>query len=296
MTSHYLYEAFGLILQSEYPIAQLLSAPADAQVDVRIQKADLSGCGIEEGMYRQNLRELLLSIREVGTFRITDGSLVEIHPNPQCAPSHLGVYIMGSCMGAVLHQRGYMPLHGSCVTDGSRAILITGDSGAGKSTLAAEFLSRGWKLLTDDVCAVSEPETIPTVHSSYPSQKLWQDSLAHYGRSQDDVHSLYFTESREKFGVNVSKYFQRGTCPLKMIVYLVPTEDPCSLTKIDSFSALDQLMNNTYRIFMVPPEHRQRHFRRCAALAEKVPMVLLTRQTGVQCADKLYELIQNEIL
>ena len=204
---------------------------------------------------------------------------------------YLAVYIMGTCMGAILHQRGFMPLHGSCVTDGSRAILITGDSGAGKSTLAAEFLSQGWKLLTDDVCAVSDPENNPTVQSSYPSQKLWQDSLEQYHRSQSDVHSLYFSETREKFGVDASKFFLNGTCPLQMIVYLVPTDNPCSITKLDCFTALDQLMNNTYRIFMVQPEYRQRHFQRCAALAQKIPMVLLTRQKGVQCAGKLYELI-----
>ena len=291
MTETHLYEAFGLVLSSEYAIAQLLPAPAGASADVCIRKADLRSYGLAEGCYRLNPGELIISLPEVGTFRITDGSLVEIQADPQCTLSNLGVYIMGTCMGAVLHQRGYMPLHGSCVTDGTRAVLITGDSGAGKSTLAAEFLSRGWKLLTDDVCAVSDAETNPTVHASYPSQKLWQDSLERYQRPESDIHSLYFSESREKFGVDASRFFVRGTCPLKMIVYLVPTEGPCSIEKIDIFPALDQLMNNTYRIFMIPPEHRQRHFQRCAAVAQSVPMALLTRQNGVQCAAELYNLI-----
>lgn len=291
MTDFYLYEAFGLVLCSEYAIAQLLPALAGADPDVYIRSADLSTYGVKEGCYRLNSMELIISLERVGTFRITSGTHIEIHPYPQCEASHLAVYIMGTCMGAILHQRGFMPLHGSCVTDGSRAILITGDSGAGKSTLAAEFLSQGWKLLTDDVCAVSDPENNPTVQSSYPSQKLWQDSLEQYHRSQSDVHSLYFSETREKFGVDASKFFLNATCPLQMIVYLVPTDNPCSITKLDCFTALDQLMNNTYRIFMVQPEYRQRHFQRCAALAQKIPMVLLTRQNGVQCAGKLYELI-----
>ena len=293
MTDFFLYEAFGLVLYSEYPIAQLLPAPDGADPDVSIRRADLSGYGVKEGCYRLKPMELIISLAQVGTFRITNGTQIEIHADPQCTPSNLAVYIMGTCMGAVLHQRGFMPLHGSCVTDGKRAILITGDSGAGKSTLAAEFLSRGWKLLTDDVCAVSDPENTPTVQSSYPSQKLWQDSLAQYNRSESDVHSLYFSETREKFGVDASQFFLNGTCPLQMIVYLVPTDDPCSITKLDTFTALDQLMNNTYRIFMVQPEYRQRHFQRCASLAQNIPMVLLTRQNGVQCAHKLYELITN---
>lgn len=293
LSDYFRYEAFGLILSSEYPIAQLLPAPAGASPDVCIRSADLRGYGIPQGCYRHNPMELLFSLEEAGTFRITGGSQIEVQANPECTPANLAVYLMGSCMGAILHQRGYMPLHGSCVTDGNQAILITGDSGAGKSTLAAEFLSRGWKLLTDDVCAVSNPENIPTVHASYPSQKLWQDSLNRYQRPESDIHSLYFSEDREKFGVDVSRFFCRGTASLTMIVYLVPTENPCDISKIDTFATLDQLMNNTYRLFMIPPEHRERHFRRCAALAQKVPMVLLTRQKGVQCADKLYALIKS---
>lgn len=291
----YLYEAFGLILQSEYPIAQLLAAPEGAAADVEVCRADLTGFNIALGHYRQSPTELIISIADVGTFRITGGKLIQVDPDQSCTLSCLGVYIMGSCMGAVLHQRGYMPLHGSCVTDGSRAVLITGESGAGKSTLAAEFLSRGWKLLTDDVCAVSDPEGTATVHASYPSQKLWQDSLDHYGRPESDIHSLYFNEEREKFGVDVRRYFYSGTAPLSMIIQLIPTEDPCSISCINPFVAIEQLMQNTYRLFMIPKEYHQRHFQRCAAIAEKIPLMLLTRQNGVRCADKLYNLITEQL-
>ena len=162
MANEYLYEAFGLILQSEYPIAQLPTAEAHMQPDVVIRQADLSAYGVAAEHYRLREQEFIASISNVGTFRITDGALIEADPAEACELSNLGVYLMGTCMGAVLHQRGYMPLHGSCVTDGTHAILITGDSGAGKSTLAAEFLRQGWYLLTDDVegCAKHRSESI----------------------------------------------------------------------------------------------------------------------------------------
>ena len=267
MEKTYLYEAFGLVLQSEYPIAQLLTAQEGAQVDVTIRQADLSGYGLAEDHYRLNPTELILSISDVGTFRITEGKLVEIQPAESITLSNLGVYIMGSCMGAILHQRGFMPLHGSCVTDGTHSILITGESGAGKSTA--------------------------TVQSSYPSQKLWQDSLDHYGRPESDIHSLYFNEEREKFGVDVRRFFHKGTAPLSMVIQLIPTDDSCSIRRIDAFTAIEQLMQNTYRIFMIPKEYHQRHFQRCATLAGRIPLMLLTRQNGVSCADQLYSLIDR---
>jgi hypothetical protein len=194
-------------------------------------------------------------------------------------------------MGAILVQRGFMLLHGSCVTDGKRSILITGDSGAGKSTLAAEFLKRGWKLLTDDVTCVFDRDGVPMVRSSYPSQKLWQDALDRYEKSGDDIHSLYFSEDREKFGVNVEGSFFDGTAPLSMAVRLIPADHPTSLSPIEGMARVDQLMRNTYRMYLIEKRHLQRHFQRCVTLATKLPMALAVRENGKDCAPTLYDMI-----
>lgn len=287
--TEYFYKAFGFVIRSEFPIAQLPTAQDPDSVDISFCRADLSEYAIGANRFRFGQNNLLFNLEDAGTFLVTDGNLVQA--DPVCDETLLGVYLMGSCMGAILHQRGFMPLHGSCVTDGERSVLITGDSGAGKSTLAAEFLSRGWKLLTDDVAAVFGIEQTPTVQSSYPSQKLWQDSLRQYDRPQEDIHSLYVSEDREKFGVDVTRFFQDGSCPLRLVVWLVPTEDPCALTPLEGFVPVDQLMKNTYRLFMVPPQQRQRQFQRCVTLAMKVPMVLLNRQKDTPCADVLYDLV-----
>lgn len=293
MNNLHQYKAFGLTINSEFKIPQLPQIESDGTHDVVILKNDLSGLDIKNEHYRVNANEILFSLSDVGKFHIKNGKCLRCDPADKCSNSHFSVYIMGSGMGAILHQRGYMPLHGSCVTDRNNSILIVGDSGAGKSTLAAEFLSHGWKLLTDDVAALSDIETTPMVQASYPSQKLWQDSMKQYEKTDEDIHSLYTSENREKFGVNVSEYFYDGCCPLRLIVRLMPTNEVCSITPIEGMAKLDQLMRNTYRSYMIAPENRERHFRRCAALAGKIPMVLVTRQNGVQCADKLYEMITN---
>lgn len=295
MNEYYKYKAFGLIIHSEIEITQISHAETDSLPDVTVSVKNLSEYSIDNDYCRIKKNELLFGYDKAGKFRVTNGNCIEIDPADSCSEALLGAFIMGSGMGAILHQRSYMPLHGSCVTDGTSSVLIVGNSGAGKSTLAAEFLSNGWKLLTDDVAAVSNVETSPLVQASYPSQKLWQDSMKQYEKSEKDVHSLYTSETREKFGVNVSDYFYDVCCPLTMIVRLIPTDDPCHIEPIEGMTKLDQLMRNTYRSYMIAPENRERHFRRCAALAGKVPMVLVTRQKGVQCANILYEMIVNEL-
>ena len=286
----YKYKAFGCLIDSEIPIAQLPNVHC-AEADITIQRADLSSLALEFDMVRLFPGEIQFCYEKIGAFRITGGSLIEVDPDPACGEAHLGVFLMGSCMGAILHQRGFLPLHGSCVTDGHRSILITGDSGAGKSTLAAEFLKRGWSLLTDDVSAVYDVETVPMVRSSYPSQKLWQDALEHYDRPETSVHSLYFNENREKFGVDVSSFFFDGCAPLSLVVRLIPADASCSVSAIEGIAKADQLLRNTYRSYMIAPGNRQRHFQRCVTLSTKLPMALAVRENGKQCAAELYDMI-----
>ena len=283
------YKAFGLIIESDFVIAQIPETDC-RKVDVRIVRADLSGLTTEERKFLQE-DAIYARVEGVAVFRVTGGRLIQVDPEPDCSDSRLGVFLMGSSMGAILHQRGCIPLHGSCVTDGKRSILLTGDSGAGKSTLAAEFLRRGWKLITDDVSALYDTEGVPMVQSSYPSQKLWQDALDRYERPESDIHSLYFTDSREKFGVDVSRYFFDGRAPLSLVVRLVPNMPRCDLAPIEGMTRVDQLMRNTYRSNMIEKRNLQRHFQRCVTLATKIPMALVARTPGEDCAGRMYDLI-----
>lgn len=261
---------------------------------MRILRADLSGLTPEQRRY-SGPDGCYFRGQDLCAHRITGGNRIEVDPGADYDPSKLSVYLMGTCMGAIHYQRGLMMLHGSCVTDGQRAILLTGDSGAGKSTLAAEFLRRGWKLITDDVSVVYDPEGTPMVQSSYPSQKLWRDALERYERPKDDVHSLYTAGDREKYGVDVTKYFFDGRVPLELVVRLLPHEDVCSLRPVAGMTKVDQLMRNTYRRELIEAHNLQRHFQRCVTLSAKIRMAAVTRVDGGDCAGRMYELIKEQL-
>jgi hypothetical protein len=55
--------------------------------------------------------------------------------------------------------QGLMPLHGACVGQDGRGLLLFGDSGAGKSTAALHCLSRGMDFLAEDAVFVT-PDTM----------------------------------------------------------------------------------------------------------------------------------------
>lgn len=284
-----LYKAFGLVIESELPIPSL-QALDEGTADVRIVRAALRGLVDTNAPRTGEMHNVILTMSDT-LFRVTNGNLIEADVAEGDTEAYAAMYLMGSCMGAILVQRGFMLLHGSCVTDGRRSILITGDSGAGKSTLAAEFLKNGWKLVTDDVTAVFDVERTPMVRSSYPSQKLWQDALDRYEKSEEDIHSLYFSEDREKFGVNVADSFYDGVSPLSMVVRLLPADHPCALEPIEGIAKVDQLMRNTYRAYFITKQDRPRHFQRCVTLSTKLPMALAVRENGKDCASVLYDKI-----
>ena len=289
MNKAYYYKAFGLTIESCTPIVQLPEIePCDA--DVRIVWADLSGVPAPKRKFT-NPDGNFFRGHDDCRYRITGGNLIEVERREGYDPSVMGVYLMGTAMGGILIQRGFMLLHGSCVTDGRHAVLITGDSGAGKSTTAAEFLKRGWKLVTDDVTCIDEQDGVFMVRSSYPSQKLWQDALDRYGKEEKDIHSLYFDNEREKFGVNVAECFFDGVCKLSMVVRLMPEDQPCSLRPMEGMTKVDQLLRNTYRIKMIQPGDAHRHFQRCVTLSTKIPMALAIRENGKDCAPMMYEKI-----
>ena len=64
------------------------------------------------------------------------------------------------CVSAHCHQ--YLIIHAACVAKNDVALILPAPPGAGKSTLCAALVSRGWRLLTDELTllSLSQPGSI----------------------------------------------------------------------------------------------------------------------------------------
>ena len=78
-----------------------------------------------------------------------------------------------------------------------------------------------------------------------------------------------------------------------MVVRLLPANYETHLTPMEGMAKVDQLMRNTYRMYLIEKRHLQRHFQRCVTLAGRLPMALAVRENGKQCADTICDLIIN---
>ena len=75
----------------------------------------------------------------------------------------------------LLAWRGQIPLHGTAVEIGGKAVLICGQSGAGKSTLAAGLIALGAKLISDDLSVLHAGgrDKAPLLYPGRPALRLF---------------------------------------------------------------------------------------------------------------------------
>lgn len=280
------YRAFGLTIASELALPELISAGKDAgQADVSIINADLTH------MWRELRSEEFYTVMEsavyfhfpgIGLYEIRDGKQIAVSSYPNADPDVVRLYVLGTCMGTLLLQRGILPLHGSAVVIDGRAYAFVGESGAGKSTLAASLAHQGFPLLSDDMIAVSldGEHSQPMVTPSFPSQKLWQESLSMLRMDHSQYAPLY--RRLTKFSVPVHTRFHGESVPLSGIFELVATgSGNVECSRVNGLERLPLLYRHTYRNFLVPAlSLEQWHFTVSSAIIGHTDFYRLNRPPG----------------
>ncbi|MBE1444725.1 aldolase [Paenibacillus sp. OAS669] len=301
-----IYEAFGFRIASEIPLPEL---PCEtrridgSEADIEIRKGGKGKLAdkLHESPFMHVVEEgeVFFYVPDTAYYSIRDGRLITVSPVIGADEDLIRLYILGTCMGALLMQRGILPLHGSAVAINGKVYAIVGESGAGKSTLASTFLSQGYSLVSDDLIAVtlSGEDKQPVVTPSYPQQKLWQDSLNHLGMAAGEYRSIYGRET--KFCVPVASHYVTSPLPLAGVIELVKTENELHLAPIGKLDKLQTLFCHTFRPFLIPRLGLMEwHFQTTSAIANHLSMYQLrrpeTRFTAPQLANLILDTLSRE--
>jgi hypothetical protein len=186
------YSCFNFRLRSEVPLRELAAAddPADTRpiVDVRIAAVpeNLPEGGPQLHGVQVAGDEALLTVTGTGRYLVRGGQKILVDPIEGVAERMIRLFLLGSALGILCHQRGLLPLHANAVVIDGAACAFSGKSGAGKSTLAAYFSRAGYPVLCDDVCVIGfDPDGAPVTcracrGSSYGAmpQPLWPRPVA----------------------------------------------------------------------------------------------------------------------
>lgn len=282
MSAH-LHHVFGLTLGSALPCPELPRAPAGSTPQVRVELARLpAGAATQTvgpGCYE-------FAIRDVARYRVERGERILVDPEAGASEGDVRLWLLGTALGALLHQRGLLPLHASALVSGGRAYAFCGVSGAGKSTLAAALHRRGLELLTDDVGLVVPESEAVWFHPGFPRIKLWRDALGHFGL---DTAPLTRDFSRaDKFHLRLEERFQTAARPLRHVYLLERAEDDrVSIEPLRGHLAIATLREHTYRPGLVRRIGRPaEHLRQCGRIAERVRLFRFRRPWRLERLDE----------
>jgi hypothetical protein len=181
-------------------------------------------------------------------------------------------YVLGSGMGAVLHERSYLPLHASVVETEDGCVALMGHRGAGKSTLAAFIASTGGSAVADDICAVTFVNGQPVVSPNRQRFKLADDAAEHLGFVQDDAERL----PGGKLSIALRTTTSDEPIPLRAI-FVLGAASSSAIRRLTSVEALSALVEFTFR-----PRHvvalgiEREHLQRCIAAELSTPVFALS--------------------
>lgn len=269
------WSLFGLSIRSQLllPFEPVMGDLGEPDVEVRFGELPaIAGwfetCGPDA---------LQFNAAGTGRFRISGGREVVIDRTPGASDRDLRVFLLGSALGALLHQRGVLPLHANAIVIDGKAIAFMGPSGAGKSTLAAWFQDRGHLVLADDVCAVDLTASSSLALPGVPRLRLWRDALERSGREPGGFEPSF--DGRDKFDVPSPDARSAVAAPLAAVYLLEEGDSEMSIDPLDGSQAIEALVANTYRGRCVHLlQKTARHFHACVGLARQVPVHRVKRR------------------
>lgn len=297
-TAFYRYKAFGISIGSEFPFEELEAVREQPEVLIQfgevpehIPEPSTSGVRFEAspGLF-------LLKIDDVAGYLVKDGRYIYIQKeNPYVSDNEVRLFLLGPVMGALILQRGLLPVHGSAVKMGEQAVIFSGTPGVGKSTLATGFLNKGYSVISDDISVINiNGETVPYIYPGFPQMKLWADMLDKFGKDRFFKRTL--REGLQKYGIPVRDQYYGRPLPIGHI-YILSThnKDTIHSTPLHGMNKFHALKNNTYRWrFLEGLGKKKEHFSLTTQLAEQIGVSRITRPRQSFKLDELMEMIMAE--
>jgi hypothetical protein len=283
MTAIHHYHLFGLAVASEVELSDLAPVAPHAAPDVVITRGTVDGAGAADHVPLPIEHGSVLKIEDVATFAITLGSRIVVDAAPDVPARNVRLYLLGSAMGMLLHQRGLLPLHANAVEIDGRAVAFMGRSGAGKSTLAAWFHDNGHRVLSDDVCVVRfAADGRPLASAGLPRLRLWRDAVERSGRETARLPRSYSgDESFEKYDLAVAGGAHGHGDLALAAVYLLGEGAAPAITRLGGLASIEALFANTYRgAFVADTAGHRVHWQACIDLAGRIPIFALQREWG----------------
>lgn len=282
------YSCFDFRLRSDIPLTELEIADETADrrpiVTVRLAAIPAILAGSNEALDGLQVADdtALLEVRNTARYLVRAGTEIFVDPLPGASARNVRLFLLGSALGILCHQRGSLPLHANAVVSGGKAFAFSGPSGTGKSTLSAYFASTGRDVLSDDVCVVSLNAAGGALAWPGLSRlKLWGDAAARFGYESERLEPV--VDAMDKYQIALPARNSTKAIPLRKLYLLsrAGPDDALAPRRLRGREAVEAIMANTYRAsYLHAMGLAGRHFLQSSALANRIEVYAAPRLWG----------------
>lgn len=203
--------------------------------------------------------------------------------------------IINQVMPRILAHLDHLVIHASAIRSPRGTFLFTGLSRSGKSTLAAQFLSHGFDLVSDDAILVERGEGGLAAQPLHQSLRLFSDSLSHT-LGNDATVSPVAPHTTKKKVENLPQGKDQARSDLVACFLLEPR--PSAAVRSERLSdsrACMALVENMFWFDPYEPARLKRRVASAAELAEQAPVWRITYPHDFALLDELQHHILDRV-
>jgi hypothetical protein len=289
------YLGYGLQIRSALQLPGFVGGEQSGLPAVRIVQEEIAS--ERWTAFNDDALHIVGRAEGVMRFEVEAGRRIVVDPVPDADIDYVRAIVSGELMATLLRQRGLLALHGSCVAKDGHSIGFIGHSGWGKSTLAMHFVQHGYRLLCDDVLAISFGEAEPAAVPGYPQVKLRRDSGDRYVQEVDyDALPPAHTETDKRLYV-CDDHFQDVAVPLRKLYILEGHgRSENQIVDVPRQQAFMELLRHTRATNLLKsPEMAQAQLRQLTALFEAMPVSLLHRRWSLDLLPELHAAVEQDL-
>jgi hypothetical protein len=291
-TSHFL---FRLWVNSAFPLSHPCEYCNLPDITVKNSGYDSTFGRVNEFFFWVGPQKAIFAYRDVAVFEMNNGCEIAVSPTKTSNFDLIVNTILGTPMGIILLQRGFLVLHASAVEIRGKIVCFLGTSGAGKSTTVCSLIAAGHKLVTDDVVAI-DTSFYPEVLPGYPWMKVGDELIDQLDLQKDRIESLGKAEDKRRYNIPASSFASEPSGKLAGIYFLI-WADNLAITRMSSPESLINLVKHEYGF--VPkaayPIEEERRFLRSAEFVKLIPCFNLRRPKALDKLHQLAEAIEEHV-